>query len=72
MGKYYRGNTLDSIDDALAEITNATDIIKDNIQVLENYDWDEIFEEVSDSDDIKRDILRAIENISEALSEIIN
>lgn len=68
--KYYRGSTLNAMDDALAEITEQTDIINDYVLDLQNIDWDEIFEHVPDSQRIHRDILVIIENIETALNEI--
>jgi hypothetical protein len=52
------------------EANNAVELIEKNIKELDLYDWDEIFDYVPNSDDVKEEVVKLIENISNVTKEL--
>jgi hypothetical protein len=63
MAKYYQGNKTELVSDLIGEIESGLDQINEEVNTLESFDWNEIFEHVPNSDRVQDDIESAISSI---------
>jgi hypothetical protein len=67
---YYHGNKTNIINDLAGEIENGLEEISNELDLLENVDWNEIFENVPNSERIQNDIESTISNIRGVLDSL--
>lgn len=64
------GSPLQNIEASINQIESAIDEIEEGISVIENYDWNEIFSYVPNSENVKEDLLKSIEKMISGIYRI--